>query len=152
MFLKTAPDLVFLSGNSAKTGFLNSHHDNKRQRPRMPTAGSRWASKVRHVQESARRLVDLRWNYFDDGSKPRLNWTLRLLSFERQHIYTWWVYSSQRLPMTLLQPTTRTPQQEMCNIKPAMQRRKKTPQKQEQASGGIPCYNLPAITNACQSV
>ena len=49
-------------------------------------------SKVRHVQETERREVDLGLSYLEDGSKPGLNRTLRLLSCKGQHILYSGVY------------------------------------------------------------
>ena len=63
-----------------KKCYSRGGHDTKRERPRPPSAESGGASKVRHVQETARREVDLSSIHFEDDSKPGLKRTLRLLS------------------------------------------------------------------------
>ena len=64
------------------------YRETTRARSRPLLAESRGASKVRHVQQSAPREVDLNSSYVEDGSKPGLNRTLRLLSCKRQKMYT----------------------------------------------------------------
>ena len=56
-------------------------------RPTPTPAGSGESSKVRHVQETARRELDLSSSYFEGGSKRGLNRSLRLLSCKHQHVY-----------------------------------------------------------------
>ena len=63
-----------------KTRISTSCHDTKRERPRPTPAGSRESNKVRHVQERARREVDLSLGYLEHGSKSGLNGSLRLFS------------------------------------------------------------------------
>ena len=64
----------------AKTLFRRSCQCTKRDRPRPPPAESGGASKVRHVHETTRREVGLSSRCFQDGSKPGLKQTFRLLA------------------------------------------------------------------------
>ena len=64
----------------AKTLFRRSCQCTKRDRPRPPPAESGGASKVRHVHETTRREVGLSSRCFQDGSKPGLKRTFRLLA------------------------------------------------------------------------
>ena len=83
----TTTHLTFRTRNVAKNTILQqlSRHEAKRERPRPPPAESGGASKARHVQETAGREVDLSLSYLEDGSKPGLNRTRRLLSCKGQH-------------------------------------------------------------------
>ena len=72
--------LRILNRSFEKTRICTSCRDTKRERPRPTPAGSGEPSKVRRVQETARREVDLSSSYLQDNSKPGLNRSPRLLS------------------------------------------------------------------------
>ena len=55
-------------------------HDTQREWPRPTPAGPGESSRVKRVQETARRVANLSSSYLEDGSKPGPNRTLRLLS------------------------------------------------------------------------
>ena len=68
----------------------------RKSTPRRETAGARStpipegpgeSSKVRRLQEKARREVDLRFSYLERNSKPGLNRRLRTLSYNLWKIY-----------------------------------------------------------------
>ena len=71
---------------------INEHSTRRREttraRPRSPSAESGEMSKVRHVEETPHRMVDLNSSEGVYGSKPGLNLTSRLLRRHGQHIYT----------------------------------------------------------------
>ena len=75
-FIRTTTHLTFRNRNSATKRDL-AGAVMKRSEPPAESGG---ASKVRHVNEKARREVDLSSSYLKNGSKPGLNRTLRLLS------------------------------------------------------------------------
>ena len=72
--------MTFRNRNLAKNVMQQGRHDTKRERPRPPPAESGRARRVKHVQETARRKVELSSSYFEDGSKRTVKRTLRLLS------------------------------------------------------------------------
>ena len=73
-----APDIS--EHKPGHTGFNRGCNDTKRERPRLPPAESGGEDKARHVQETARREVDLSSSYLEDNSKSGPNRSLWLLS------------------------------------------------------------------------
>ena len=59
-----------------------------RTRPRPPPAESGETSKVRHIEHTPHRMVDLISSYGVNGSKPGLHQTSRFLGRHGQHTYT----------------------------------------------------------------
>ena len=63
------------------------HYNTKRARPTPTPARSGESSKLRSLQETARREVELSSSYLEYNSKPGLNRSLRPLLCQGQHIF-----------------------------------------------------------------
>ena len=79
VYLPTTTHLTFVAETTAKTRIRTGCRDTKRERPRPTPAGSGELSKVRRLQKTACREVDLSWSYLEDNSKPGLNRSFRLV-------------------------------------------------------------------------
>ena len=90
----------FAAENFQKSNSCVYHHDRKRARPTPTLAGSGESSKLRNLQETARREVDLSLSYVEDNSTPGLNRSRRPLTCQGQHIYTClYIYSKDDTPV-----------------------------------------------------